>query len=59
MKIATDFSINGKTYPKAVSFLWYWIYPFFLVHMLAFGLFAIYAQINWILSLFDKHYGFI
>ena len=38
MKLPIDFDINGKTYPKGTSFPWYFIYPFFLVHMLAFGL---------------------
>ena len=107
MKARTDFKINGKLYPKGSSFPWYMIYPFFLVHMLAFGLsgffmaytsdgpelaflymhgglaivvylvfylaffgvdnvkwmfinaalglFGIYAQINWLLSIFGKN----
>lgn len=38
MKARTDLTINGKSYPKGTAFPWYWIYPFFLVHMLAFGL---------------------
>lgn len=101
-----DLKINGKNYPKGSCFPWFLIYPFFLVHMLAFGLsgffmaytddppelmflymhgglailvylifylgffgvdnvkwmfinaalglFGIYAQINWLLSVFDK-----
>ncbi len=31
-------TINGKVYPAGAPFPWYMIYPFFLVHMLAFGL---------------------
>ena len=38
MKAASDISINGKMYKKGTPFKWYMIYPFFLVHMLAFGL---------------------
>jgi hypothetical protein len=38
MKARTDIRINGKLYRKGTNFPWYTIYPFFLVHMLAFGL---------------------
>jgi hypothetical protein len=106
MKTHLKMKINGKTFPKGAAMPARFIYPFFLVHMLAFGLsgffmaysdngpdisflymhggiaivvylvfyfaifgpdrvkwmfinaalglFGIYAQIDWILSLFDK-----
>ena len=38
MKARADIQILGKDYPKGASFPWYKVYPFFLVHMLAFGL---------------------
>jgi len=38
MKARSDITINGKVYPQGSSFPWYMIYPFFLIHMLAFGL---------------------
>lgn len=38
MKARADITINGKKYPKGTNFPWYKIYPFFLIHMLAFGL---------------------
>jgi hypothetical protein len=38
MKAHSDITINGKLYRKGENFKWYMIYPFFLVHMLAFGL---------------------
>jgi hypothetical protein len=38
MKSRADVTINGKVYPKGTTFNWYMIYPFFLIHMLAFGL---------------------
>ena len=98
--------MNGKHYPKGSNIPWQMIYPFFMIHMLAFGasgfflaygsdadvsflymhggiaifaylvfyfaifgidevkwmftnaalgLFGIYSEIDWILSLFDKH----
>lgn len=38
MKLHTDFNINGKVYPKGTDVPGYRIYPFFMFHMLAFGL---------------------
>lgn len=38
MKVHSEISINGKKYPKGSPLAWYMVYPFFLVHMLAFGL---------------------
>jgi len=38
MKVHSEISINVKKYPKGSDFAWYMVYPFFLVHMLAFGL---------------------
>jgi hypothetical protein len=38
MKARSDLTINGKKFRKGTKFPWYFIYPFFLVHMLAFGL---------------------
>jgi hypothetical protein len=38
MKARTRLQINGKSYRKGSSFPPRFIYPFFLVHMLAFGL---------------------
>ena len=38
MKARSGITINGKAYPAGTPFPWYMIYPFFLVHMLAFGL---------------------
>jgi hypothetical protein len=37
MKLQGDITINNKTYTKGTEVPWYTIYPFFLVHMLAFG----------------------
>jgi len=38
MKTRSRITVNGKVYPKGAILPWYKIYPFFLVHMLAFGL---------------------
>ena len=38
MKMRVDLDIGGKTYPKGASFPWHFIYPFFLLPMLGFGL---------------------
>ena len=38
MKLRSDFTINGKLHPKGTQVPWYSIYPFFLLHMLIFGL---------------------
>ncbi|OGT69874.1 MAG: hypothetical protein A3H44_14325 [Gammaproteobacteria bacterium RIFCSPLOWO2_02_FULL_57_10] len=37
MKLKTDVTINGKLYPQGKEVPWLMIYPFFMVHMLAFG----------------------
>ena len=37
MKLRADMEINGKTYPKGSDVPWYLVYPFFLLHMAAFG----------------------
>lgn len=38
MKLEGDISINHGKYAKGTNISWYIIYPFFLVHMLMFGL---------------------
>ncbi len=106
MKLHSDITMNGKSYPKGSNIPWQMIYPFFLIHMLAFGasgfflaygsdadvaflymhggiaifvyiifyfaifgfdevkwmftnaglgLFGIYSEIDWLLSMFGKH----
>jgi hypothetical protein len=37
MKFQSDITINGKPYSKGTDIPWKIIYPFFLIHMLAFG----------------------
>ena len=37
MKLHGSFSMNGKQYAKGDEVPWYTIYPFFAIHMLAFG----------------------
>ncbi|MCJ8500846.1 hypothetical protein [Desulfatitalea alkaliphila] len=37
MKLHADIRIGGKQYAKGDTVPWYFIYPFFMVHMLAFG----------------------
>ena len=37
MKLNSELTINGRTYPKGAEVGWLRIYPFFLFHMLAFG----------------------
>jgi len=37
MKLRADITINGRLYKKGEEIAWYKIYPFFFVHMLAFG----------------------
>lgn len=37
MKARAEIQILGKNYPKGTSFPWYRVYPFFLIHMLGFG----------------------
>lgn len=38
MEAQTDIKINGRNFPKGTGMPGYWVYVFFLVHMLAFGL---------------------
>lgn len=38
IKLRTDIEITGRTHRKGTELAWYKIYPFFMVHMLAFGL---------------------
>ncbi|HUI92957.1 MAG TPA: hypothetical protein VLX68_11980 [Chitinivibrionales bacterium] len=38
MKLRSKMTINGKTYPAGSTIPWYMLYPFFMVHMLIFGL---------------------
>ena len=38
MKLKSKITINNKLYPKGAYLPWYKIYPFFLIHMLGFGL---------------------
>lgn len=37
MKLHSTISINDKPYAKGAEVPWYFIYPFFLIHMLGFG----------------------
>ena len=37
MKLHGEMTINNKRYAKGSVIPWYAVYPFFLVHMLAFG----------------------
>ena len=37
MKLHSKIKVNGRTYAKGADVPWYVIYPFFLIHMLAFG----------------------
>jgi hypothetical protein len=38
MELQTDITINGRHYRKGAQVPWYWIYPFFMLHMAIFGL---------------------
>jgi hypothetical protein len=38
MKLQGGISISGRTYAKGSDVPWYKVYPFFLIHMLVFGL---------------------
>ena len=42
MKLRSSITINNKRHPKGANLPWYQIYPFFLIHMLAFGLSGFY-----------------
>lgn len=37
MKLHDDLVINGKTYKRGTNLPWVMVYPFFLIHMLMFG----------------------
>ena len=61
MKIHSDISINGKKHPKGSIMSPYMIYPFFLVHMLMFGLsgfFMAYSADHPEISFLYMHGGF-
>ncbi len=61
MKLRTDLTINGKTHQKGNQLPWYFIYPFFLFHMLMFGLsgfYMAYASDGPELSFLYLHGGF-
>ncbi len=61
MKAHSDIEINGRTYRKGMPIPGYWIYVFFLVHMLAFGLsgfFMAYTDDGPGLSFLYMHGGF-
>ena len=61
MKLRTDLTINGKTHQKGSQLPWYFIYPFFLFHMLIFGLsgfFMAYSSDGPELSFLYMHGGF-
>jgi len=40
MKLAHDWQFNENYYPAGTDVPWYYVYPFFLVHMLMFGTFG-------------------
>ena len=42
MKLRSSITINNKRYTKGANLPWYQIYPFFLIHMLGFGLSGFY-----------------
>ena len=42
MKLHADLTINGRKHRAGANVPWYWVYPFFGVHMLAFGLSGFY-----------------
>jgi hypothetical protein len=61
MKLRTDLTINGKTHQQGSQLPWYYIYPFFLFHMLMFGLsgfFMAYSSDGPELSFLYMHGGF-
>ena len=46
MKLAKDFQFNDGYFPAGTDVPWYYVYPFFLVHMLIFcgtGFLSVYA----------------
>lgn len=61
MKLHSDLKINGKLHRKGTSIPWYNIYPFFLIHMLMFGLsgfFMAYSSNSPDISFLYMHGGF-
>ena len=61
MKLRTELTINGKHYARGAHVPWYGIYPFFLLHMLMFGLsgfFMAYADDGPGLGFLYMHGGF-
>ena len=38
MKLHSEVSVSGRKYPRGSELAWYMVYPFFLLHMLGFGL---------------------
>lgn len=61
MELEGNITINGKQYRKGEQIPWYFIYPFFLVHMGIFGLsgfFMAYASDGPGLSFLYMHGGF-
>lgn len=61
MELQGAITINGKKFKKGDTIPWYWVYPFFLVHMGAFGLsgfFMAYTDDGPELSFLYLHGGF-
>lgn len=61
MELQGSITINGKAYEKGDWIPWYWVYPFFLVHMGMFGLsgfFMAYADDGPDLAFLYMHGGF-
>jgi len=61
MELQSSLTINGKRYEKGDQIPWYFIYPFFMVHMGAFGLsgfFMAYADDGPGLGFLYMHGGF-
>lgn len=61
MKLHSDLTVNGKRYQKGDVVPWQMVYPFFALHMLAFGLsgfFMAYADNGPPLSFVYLHGGF-
>ena len=61
MKLSADITIDKQIYVKGTDVPWYNIYPFFLVHMLIFGLsgfFMAYSDKGFSLLFLYVHGGF-
>jgi len=61
MKLKTEVAVNDKTYPTGANLPWYFIYPFFMFHMLAFGgsgFFMAYAEKEPSIGFLYLHGGF-